>query len=54
MADVKKQNHAAAGEDLSVHEYHVEQIEEGLQEARSGSLLDYDKVKAGWMKRLDQ
>lgn len=37
---------------LSVHEYHLEQISKGLQEARAGKLVDYDKVKADWMKRL--
>jgi predicted transcriptional regulator len=37
---------------LSVHEYHLEQIGKGLQEAREGKLVDYDKVKAEWMKRL--
>jgi predicted transcriptional regulator len=39
---------------LSVHEYHLEQIEKGLEEARAGKLIDYDKVKADWMKRLDR
>lgn len=39
---------------LSVHEYHLEQIEKGLEEARAGKLVDYDKVKADWMKRLDR
>jgi len=37
---------------LSVHEYHLEQIEEGLAEARAGKLVEYDKVKSDWMKRL--
>jgi len=37
---------------LSVHEYHLEQIEEGLAEARAGKLVDYDKVKSDWMRRL--
>jgi predicted transcriptional regulator len=39
---------------LSVHEYHLDQIRRGLQEARAGDLLDYDKVRAGWMKRLGE
>lgn len=39
---------------LSVHEYHLEQIKLGLAEARAGDLLEYDKVKAGWMKRLNE
>jgi predicted transcriptional regulator len=39
---------------LSVQQYHVEQIERGLEEAREGKLLDYDKVKSDWMKRLRQ
>ena len=38
---------------LSVHEYHLEQIEKGLLEARAGKLVDYDKVKDDWMKRLN-
>ena len=37
---------------LSVHEYHLEQIEQGLAEARAGKLIDYDKVKTDWMRRL--
>ncbi len=37
---------------LAVHEYHVEQIEEGLEEARAGKLIDYERVKADWKKRL--
>ena len=39
---------------LSVNEYHLEQIEKGLQEARAGKLVDYGKVKADWKKRLGQ
>jgi predicted transcriptional regulator len=39
---------------LSVHEYHLEQIEKGLAEARAGKLVDYDKVKRDWMKRLNR
>ena len=39
---------------LSVHEYHLDQSRRGLQEARAGDLLDYDKVRAGWMKRLGE
>lgn len=39
---------------LSVHDYHPEQIRKGLDEARAGKLIDYDKVKADWMKRLDR
>jgi predicted transcriptional regulator len=38
---------------LPVHEYHLEQIEKGLLEARAGKLVDYDKVKDDWMKRLN-
>ncbi len=30
----------------SVHEYHLQQIEKGLEEARAGKLVGYDKVKA--------
>ena len=37
---------------LSVHEYQLEQIEKGLAEARAGKLVDYDRVKSEWMKRL--
>jgi len=37
---------------LSVHEYHLQQIKEGLAQARAGKLLDYEQVKAGWKKRL--
>jgi predicted transcriptional regulator len=37
---------------LSIHQYHLEQIENGLQEARAGKLVDYDRVKADWIKRL--
>jgi predicted transcriptional regulator len=39
---------------LSVHDYHLEQIKKGLEEARAGKLVDYDKVKAEWMNRLRQ
>ncbi len=39
---------------LSLHEYHLEQIEKGLEEARAGKLIDYEKVKHAWMKRLDR
>lgn len=39
---------------LSVNEYHLEQIEKGLAEARAGKLVDYDKVKSDWMKRLNR
>jgi predicted transcriptional regulator len=44
---------AAVDQYLSVHEYDLEQIEQGLEEARAGKLVDYDKVKAGWMRRFD-
>ena len=37
---------------LSVHEYHLEQIEKGVAEARAEKLVDYDRVKRDWMKRL--
>jgi predicted transcriptional regulator len=37
---------------LSVHEYHLRQIREGLAQARAGKLIDYDQVKADWEKRL--
>ena len=37
---------------LSVHEYHLRQIREGLAQARAGKLIDYEQVKAGWEKRL--
>ena len=37
---------------LSVHEYHLRQIKEGLAQARAGKLIDYEEVKAGWKKRL--
>jgi predicted transcriptional regulator len=39
---------------LSVHEYHLEQIEKGLKEARAGKLVEYDEVKADWIERLDR
>jgi len=37
---------------LSVHEYHLRQIREGLAQARAGKLIGYDQVKADWEKRL--
>ena len=37
---------------LSVHEYHLRQIREGLAQARAGKLIDYEQVKADWQKRL--
>jgi len=37
---------------LSVHEYHLRQIREGLAQARAGRLIDYEQVKADWKKRL--
>jgi len=37
---------------LSVHEYHLRQIKEGLAQARAGKLIDYEQVKADWHKRL--
>jgi predicted transcriptional regulator len=39
---------------LSVQQYHIEEIEKGLEEARAEKLLDYDRVKSDWMKRLRQ
>ena len=39
---------------LSLNEYHLQQIEEGLKQARAGKLLDYDKVRADWKKRLSK
>lgn len=40
---------AAVDQCLSVHAHHVEEIEKGLQEARSGKLVDYSDVMAGWL-----
>jgi RHH-type rel operon transcriptional repressor/antitoxin RelB len=37
---------------LLVHEYHVQQIQKGLAQARAGELLDYEQVKGAWKKRL--
>ena len=37
---------------LAVQEYHLQQIKEGLAQARAGKLMDYEQVKAGWKKRL--
>jgi predicted transcriptional regulator len=37
---------------LSVHEYHLRQIPDGLAQAQAGKLLDYEQVKADWKKRL--
>jgi predicted transcriptional regulator len=37
---------------LSLNEYHLRQIKEGLAQARAGKLLDYEEVKADWKKRL--
>jgi len=37
---------------LSVHEYHLRQIKEGLAQARAGKLIEYEQVKADWQKRL--
>lgn len=38
---------------LSLHNYHLQQIEAGLAEARAGKLVDYEKVKRAWRKRLE-
>lgn len=43
---------AAVEQYLSVQQYHLDEIEKGLEEARAGKLLDYDEVKSDWMKRL--
>ena len=37
---------------LSVHEYHLRQIKEGLAQARAGKLVDHEQVKADWERRL--
>lgn len=37
---------------LSLNEYHLQQIKEGLAQARAGKLVDYERVKAEWKKRL--
>jgi len=37
---------------LAVQEYNLQQIKEGLAQARAGKLMDYEQVKAGWKKRL--
>ena len=37
---------------LSVQEYHLRQIKEGLAQARAGKLVDYEQVKADWERRL--
>ena len=39
---------------LSVHEYHLRQVREGLAQARAGKLIDYEQVKADWNKRLSR
>ncbi|MGD0932066.1 MAG: hypothetical protein ABR902_15570 [Candidatus Korobacteraceae bacterium] len=45
---------AAVDQYLSLHAHHVEEIAKGLQEARSGKLIPYSELKAGWTKRLDR
>jgi len=45
---------AAVDQYLSLHAHHVEEIEKGLQEARSGKLIPSSHIKAGWTKRLDR
>jgi len=42
----------AVNQYLSVHEYHLRQIKEGLAQARAGKLIEYEQVKANWKKRL--
>jgi predicted transcriptional regulator len=39
---------------LSIRDYHREQIEKGLEEARAGELVDYETVRADWLKRLER
>ena len=39
---------------LSVHEYHLRQVREGLAQARAGKLIDYEQVRADWNKRLSR
>lgn len=34
--------------------YHRQEIEKGLEEAHTEKLLDYDEVKAAWMKRMER
>jgi hypothetical protein len=38
----------------TLYAYHLRQIQEGLTQARAGMLIDYEKVKADWKKRLAQ
>jgi predicted transcriptional regulator len=37
---------------LAVQEYHLQEIEKGLAQAKAGETEDYEKVKASWMRRL--
>jgi predicted transcriptional regulator len=39
-------------DDQTIAVYQRRQIEKGLAEARAGKLIDYEKVKSDWMKRL--
>jgi len=36
----------------SVDECHLREIQQGLEEARAGKLVDYETVKSDWMKWL--
>lgn len=37
---------------LAVQEYHLQEIEKGLAQIRTGKTQDYETVKASWMRRL--
>ena len=39
-------------DDRAVDVYQRRQIEKGLAEARAGKVVDYEKAKSNWMKRL--
>jgi predicted transcriptional regulator len=39
---------------LVVQEYHLQEIEKGLAQARAGKTQDYEAVKSSWMRRLSK
>jgi hypothetical protein len=45
---------SATDEIDSLDAYHRQEIEKGLEEARAGELLDFEKVKRAWVKRLER
>ncbi len=37
---------------LAVQEYHLQEIQKGLAQVKTGNSLDYEAVKASWLRRL--